>query len=414
VVVDQPVNNIALGLFHAQALQMLRQPNPQANLDAKLSADMGGTVRGEFVPGDVLNLAYYVGGNSSRLIFYIDGIGNDLQAADIIAGYSDTSVLLRPSQGTTNTFFLRQADRILSKLNTFRTVPEFVDFVGYSAGGATALVLRSSVALAGSLAKMKIFTYGSPRSFGGAGRDAADRAAIVRYMTPDDPIPLVPLDVGDNPHLATFVPAPVLMAWATFAHTQGGMQINGDGTTEARALPVNAAAFPVSSVVSWLWSQENDSANAHAIARYVAYLSVGVTTRPAPAQQLGGLGGGEDFDVPARRQVNRERARVETAIQTQGRQQNIVEEVVPDAQLFKAVRIGRVWWVAFGDRLIVAAPIKKRARHLARAGNDFLRSLPKQAVVDPQGLSDQLTAFLQAAADPASGFVPTINSNFPT
>ncbi len=65
----------------------------------------------------------------------------------------------------------------------------------------------------------------------------------------------------------------------------------------------------------------------------------------------------------------------------------------------------------FGDQLFAFAGNKKRARHLARAGNDFLRSLPKQAVVDPQTLIDQFISFLNAAVQPNGPSRPPINTS---
>ena len=91
--------------------------------------------------------------------------------------------------------------------------------------------------------------------------------------------------------------------------------------------------------------------------------------------------------------------------------QNAQPVNIPDAQLFVAVKTGRVWYVTFGGIVIASAPHKRRARALAREGNAWLRRLQNEAVVYTNDLGSQFLAYLEVASDPASGFTPTINTD---
>jgi len=50
-------------------------------------------------------------------------------------------------------------------------------------------------------------------------------------------------------------------------------------------------------------------------------------------------------------------------------------------------------------------------RHICRAGNDFLRSLPRQGLVDPLSLLEQVEAFLLFATAQESEWVPKLRTN---
>ena len=107
----------------------------------------------------------------------------------------------------------------------------------------------------------------------------------------------------------------------------------------------------------------------------------------------------------------------EAAVQTifaTGRQQDAQPVVVPQAAAFQAVRNGRIWTVYFGDTAVAVGPAKRRARAMARTGNDFLRHQQNQAVVDPTAFVAQMQTFFQLASDPTTGFQPQLNTVWPT
>jgi hypothetical protein len=412
-IIEEVVNNVALALVHARSLAAMRADSPRPAIDAILSAAFETPIQGDFRTVGTNGLNYYFGGTAGRKVVYIDGIRNNDQAASIVTAYST------PAGGATgggeSSYFVAQASSILNVLfASHDPTPEYIDIAGHSAGGATALSVQSQLRIGFPNIKTKVFTFGSPRTGGAPLRDATVNAAIVRYMTPGDPIPLMPLSLDDAPIIATLLTAPIIFLWSQYCHTHGGIQIAGDGTTTPAQLPTDAVASPTASLVNWMFGVENDPTNQHAISAYVNYLSVSSAARPTPAQQDLGFGGGEDFDIPPKRQINVQRARVEQAIFRQAEFQTSNPIITPDPDLFKAVRSGRIWFVKLGEAYVITAGPEKRARHIARAGNDFLRSLQKQAVVDPDSILSQLEIFMQLAQDPTSGFVPTINVTPPT
>jgi len=67
--------------------------------------------------------------------------------------------------------------------------------------------------------------------------------------------------------------------------------------------------------------------------------------------------------------------------------------------------------VTFGDKIVAQGVRADTARHLCRAGNDFLKSLPKQGTVDPIGLAAQFENFLAFATAPESEWQPKLRTN---
>ncbi len=414
MLIGNVTGNIPLGAFHARNLQSLRGADPQKAIDEALSIDMGTLVRGNFYPQTGNNLAFYHGGTTQRKIVYIDGVQTQDQALQILTDYSTISPTSMVGTAPVPLFFFSQSSRIVdSLLATHDPAPEYVDVCGYSAGGATALAMAGWLRQRISQPKLQFFTYGAPRTAGTVLKNALGRTPVIRWMTPGDPIPLLPLHLEDLPILSTLLTAVQIELWSLFVHVDGGRQVNGDGTTVERVLPTDASVSAVASLANWWMSQEGDPLNQHSMQTYVNYLTAAAASVPLPSEQNVEVAPGEEADVPHRREVNRARIRIETAINNLGREQNTVPHVTPTVDLFKAIRQGRIWYVALGDEIVITAPIEKRARHIARAGNDFLRSLQKQAVVDPVSLAAQVTLFLKLAQDPANGFSPTINVQNP-
>jgi len=412
-VLEALVTNPELAQFYTRLLRQMRGSGAQANIDAAISADIGPLATSSFNPGDANNLAWYYGGTNSRRILLIDGVRNSNQAAALIAGYS--TPLGIPVVVGNNTWIEAQARRIAEALGTDSlSRQEHLDFAGYSAGGAAALIIMAQMLFFEFRPKMKASTFGSPRSGQAALRDRLAGSSIARWMTDADPIPLVPLRLQDAPVIAALVSIPVLLNWSNYVHTQGGISINANNTTTPATLPPLAVANPISSVAGWYFGVEEDPNNPHALNTYDTRLAAIVASEAQPATVAVEDAPREHSTGTNRREVNQERERVEHAIFTTAANQTENPIITPEATLFKAYRSGRTWYVGFGEATVITAGPEKRARHIARAGNDFLRSLQKQAVVDPDTLLEQMNLFLQLAQDPATGFRPTINTTPPT
>jgi hypothetical protein len=289
--------------------------------------------------------------------------------------------------------------------------PEFVDLVGYSAGGAIAECMAFNMSNQQSILKRKVFTYGAPRPGAKAVRDTIALTPVIRYMTPADPIPLVPPRLQDAPAIVALVPIGVALSWSSMVHPHGGVVVTPSGVTDDAILPNEAAINAVGSLANWYFSVEGDPANPHAMSNYVAYLIRAAERRDRPVEKQIPQARQEVELIERRANINRERDRVVQKIATSQRLQNSIIVNEPAVVLFKPTRIGKIWCVVLGEKIVAQGVREDTCRHLCRAGNDFLRSLPKQGLVDPISLSEQITNFLAYATALESDWLPKLRTN---
>jgi len=409
MIVDQIVNNVELGLYHARNLLLMRAVFVKQLIDPILSQELTNGFQSVYFPPTDGTVGVYYGGDNTRKVMYLDGVVNNGQAGSLIGGYSQAfglQIITGP-----NTWIRANLPNYLGMMtgNHLQT-PEFLDLVGYSAGGAIAQAIAWELRRLGSPLKVQVITYGSPRPGGPSVRDDLSRAKMVRYMTPADPIPLVPPRLQDAPQLAPLVPVPVLLAWSNMVHTHGGMQIESNGSTSEADVPSEAVMTPGTSLASWFLSMDAELGSPHSMQTYVDHLAAANTRFPLPKQKARDIGGGEDADDVNRRDVNQQRDRVVSAVANAQREQNATIVNAPAVVLFRPVRTGRVWAVVFGERIVAQGVREDTCRHICRAGNDFLRSLPKQGLVDPITLAAQMEAFLVYATSEESDWSPKLRT----
>lgn len=410
MLLDEPVANRTLARFHCRQLAQMRGASPRFSIEAAVSAISGAFTQAvQYIPtADQLDAIFVTTGNHT--ICYIDGVKTERHASLLLDGYGGT--LFQLEAPARNSWMITMMEQWKTNGN-FASLQEreYLTLVGYSAGGAFAQQLAYELHRTQSTVKGKVFTYGSPRFGQGATRDALSRYPTARWMVDADPIPLVPLRLQDAPAIAAILPLRQVLAWSGFVHTQGGLAIDSQGATAEAVLPPLAVANPLTSVLSWYMQAENDPNNPHGLNTYNARFDLNAQLQVTPPPRATDSAPGEAPADDRRRDVNRQRDIIAAKIVEAGDRQNGVIVQAPDDAFFKPLRQGKIWYVTFGGRIICAAPIEKRARATCRAGNAFLRSLPKQALVDPNSIVAQITAFLEAAADPTGGFTPPINVN---
>jgi len=408
-ILDEPSNNVRLALLHCQNLRQLRSLSPKGNIDAILEPLLRDGFTSSYDAGNLVNLAWYIGGNRERKVVYIDGCRTNSQAVELISNYSDA----RGGTAFTvqNQYLIDQAARILASYTSGHwQEPGYLDFVGYSAGGAVAQILMWRYIQLQSTVRRKLITFGAPRAQPTRQRDELARSSVTRWMVDADPIPLVPPRLGDVPTLINLLSPVQTVQYGNFVHTEGGISVAQNGVTTPATLPPVASIDPGNSLASWYFSEENAASNPHALTTYFSYLNAAVAALPRPDEQSVEQGDDENPQQERQRDVTRRQRQVAAAIANAGHAQNSPSQVIPQETLMIPIRIGRVWYVSFNGDIICTAPIEKRARAIARAGNAFLRALPRQALVDPVALSQQLTNWLGMAQDPTFGFVPQINT----
>jgi len=410
MLLEEPVRNPTLGRFHCRRLAELRGAAPRVSIEAAVSAETNAFTQAvQYIPTpDQLDAMFVTSGNHG--IVYIDGVKTERHANLLLDGYGGT--VFNPGTPPRNLWCQTMLEQWKTN-GIFAQIQEkeHLTLAGYSAGGCFALVLAWEMRRLQTTTKIKVFNYGSPRVGGPEFRDSLSTFPIVRWMVDSDPIPLLPLRLQDAPAIAAVYSVIKILAWSNFVHTNGGVSLDSVGATAESVVPPLAAANPITSVVSWMMGVTNAPNNPHALTTYNgrfdlnAQLQAGAPPRPV------NIAPGELPTDDRRQDVNRQRVVIAAKIVEAGQAQNGPIVQAPDDAFFKPLRQGKIWYVTFGDRIICAAPIEKRARHICRAGNDFLRSLPKQAVVDPEALVDQFIAFMERASDPTGGFVPQINTS---
>lgn len=407
-----PVGNVELALFHARCLMQLRSLNPQANIDAILKTELTNGFQSTYYPPTVNTVGMYFGGDNGRKICYLDGVVSIAQANNLMGGYLPLGGL----QINPNDNLWIQANILTYKQQMAAGhlgLTEYVDYVGYSAGGAVATALMFEESLNQSIVKRKLFTFGAPRAGGSAVRDALATAPIRRYMNDDDPIPLIPPRIQDAPLIAALISPLIWNAYSNTVHTQGGVEITSTPSLSPKDLPSKASVDAIGSLANWFFSEENDPANPHAMATYVDRLQRFLAPLPPGPAPVAPEAPAEKPQTVKRKEVARAQDRVVTAIANQQHAQFNVNEVIPDAVLFLPVRQGRVWAVQFGEKFVAQGVNEKTCRHLCRAGNDFFRSLPKQGIVDITSILEQVEKYFAFATDPSTGFAPQIQTTLP-
>lgn len=283
---------------------------------------------------------------------------------------------------------------------------------GHSYGGALAEAVARRLVLDSWGQSIKWVSFGAPRLGGRTYVRGWQRAQGVRWMHDADPVPLSPPRTVDFFALALVVGPQVAVRFSNFWHPAGGVRLFPPANAEASELPeFTFNSWPLN-FGAWLFGLDTDPFSPHSLQSYRNFL---FTLVPVPYTTSAGIfrtAPVESGTAASRRDENRAEQAAVARLNVIERQQQAVPVKIPPAKAFQAVRIGRVWYVTFGGEVISLAGPKRRARALARQGNEFLARLPGQAVVDTAQLSAQFTAFLAAAQDPASGIVPLFNTAF--
>jgi len=405
-----PVKNLALGLWHAQRLNSFNAINPAVHFDAVVSAELPEGFASGFIPATTAFPAVYWGGSRARKVIYLDGCRSALQANAFMNGYDN-------GYGPTNTMgrqdYLREA---VQQLNArlaqghFGT-PEYVDLVGYSLGGSVAVRWAFDLRQASSAWKLKVFTYGSPRSLNSDHIRVLDRTPIIRYMNSDDPVPLIPPRPNDVPALAILNPLLTNLRWCTFYHVQGGAALYPNGNIADVALPSDASINATASLATWLAGFTQQANGPHTLQSYISRLLVRVEKEARPENENIDAAGGENADRPKRRDETRRQAEVVQNLHRVGAAQNLPNIVIPQARRMRVKRVGGMWQVIWNDKVIAISSRKKGALKTAREGNEFLRQIQRQAIVHDGNLVAEFTAHVQAALAEDGGFLPVMNND---
>ncbi len=404
-----PVTSAELGWFFARLIPLLRSSDPRNNISIRLRPFMGPNFRDGFRDHTPGNVANYFATDGRIGVLILDGAKTSAQVTSLINGYA-----VRASVGTIEgrNPWLVEASRESyfqqgNELNA--TMFDTLFIAGYSAGGAIGQWVLKRWVENTRTPPPRLITFGQPRAMSPQDRAVISNQRICRWMCDADPVPNVPPRLEDAPLLYLSLNWFQAVLYSTYVHSHGGFSLDVNGNATESILPALSSIDVSGSLISWYFGTTNDPSNPHWIGNYEDRLEILMRTTQPDTQGIEGGGGDEDTQNAPRRVLTRAQNATAQLVAHRALQQNQIATDIKPAVLFKAVRFNRIWCVEFGGQLFAFSGNKKRARHLARAGNDFLRSMPKQAVVDPESLLSQLLSFFNAAVLPGGPSTPPIN-----
>lgn len=412
MLLDSPASYVEVAKFYLDALLGFWDAEPQQAVTRVLDSlgDQFGAV--DYVQGTATCPAYAYLSGGGDTVLVIDGTRSLRQTVGQMEGY--LGPLLWARGPVVNQWYVNAALSIIDRLHFHlgaRTANLHVG--GHSMGGAVALLipyLGNEFNFASQTSK--VTTFGSPRP---GGREVAGKinaaGAVVRWMNTNDPVPIMPPRASNNPAIVPLFGVQAAIRAANFVQPKGGVEIQPGPVYVGADIPSLADANFSLSLVQWLYNYSTNREIPHALTTYLAAIQATIDARvpnnviPAPRPEL-------RENAAPRVLMRQERTTVNNVVNVQ-RVQVDAPLTIPKTRLVRAYRIGRLWYVAFGDRSIATTPNKKRARKIANLMNNFLETLIATGIVDPRTLLDQLLLFFNDAVTPGTGFSPIMNTVFP-
>lgn len=408
-----PMDNSTVLLPWCRLLLLLRGAAPKQALDNALR-DIRPPLFGSMYRAATPTCpGFYYTVHSNATFLLLDGATALDQAVLLTAGYVGT---VHPAITNPSNFYLRDAatECVTAIRASGLPAPNGLRVAGYSLGGAIAPFIPFEINRQGWASDQgSIITFGAPRTAGFRNNQTLDVAnRCVRLMCDNDPVPLFPPGAADFLPIIALVGPIHAARLSNFTHPGRGSVISSEGVISAATIPsVSNLDFGVN-LSNWLWSTEQLQDNAHALTEYEKRLIImeGNNARAfhipqAPIQRN---------EEVARNELNQQERRVVDAIVTTGRRQAEEPVIIPPDKVFRWIRIGRINCVAFGDKLVTITSTKKRALRMANSGNDFLRVIQRQAVVDPVSMTTQFETYFAFAAALGGDFRPVLQTVFPT
>jgi hypothetical protein len=407
-----PMDNSSVLLPWCRLMLLLRGPTPKQSLDNALSTIRPPSFGSMYRAATPTCPGFYFAQRNGAAFLLLDGAVGLNQAILLTAGYVGTA---HPAITNPSNFYLRDAaTEVVTSIRADNFPrPNNLRVCGYSLGGAIAPFLPFEFNRQGfGDDRGNILSFGAPKTAGFRNNQTLgvnDRCT--RLMCDNDPVPIFPPGAIDFLAVIALVGPIHAARLSNFTHPGRGSVINNEGIITAATVPaVSNLDFGVN-LANWLWSTENGQDNAHALTEYEKRLILmeGRNNRAfhipqAPIQRQAEL---------QRNELNPQERRVVDTIVTTGRRQGIDNVSLPVEKIFRWVRVGRINCVAFGDKLVTITSTKKRALRMANSGNDFLRVMQRQAVVDPVSMTQQFINYFQFAVQGDLGFRPALNIIMP-
>jgi hypothetical protein len=402
-------NDVVGAQFRARMHHLLSAIEDQDVMDRAVADDMGPIQFSMLARGTPGGLLFYAASTPRAMVILVSGAETAhqglLMASDYYGSISNF-IFQSPAAHLTLNDWARQIGTRVSVL------PEAIEVLmsGYSAGGALLGYLRNNLILDRPNAFFQGVSFGAPCSRTNRLDDPWAGRNFVRWFLSDDPVPTIPsFDPWKFRWYGSCTFSQV-NRMETFRHDGVGVEVGLTGSLRRDAgIPQFPGEYPQDPIQRWLDAAQQRRQSPHSIEVYEARLSLALPITPASQRVAASTGMPPNPPVTLERDFRRRSTEQSSTIFHDAARLVGVQPVIPDDRLFKAGRVGKTWFVYFGGVAISAAPHKKRARGLARAGNDWLRRLQLETKVDTTGLLEQFTEYLNLASNPDTGFFPQLN-----
>lgn len=402
--------DVELASFLCGLSIVLRDDTPPTSIANTLAGPLGGSPSDLYGPKTSDYPQYYYAIHGTQGVLLLGGTETATQASNLMDGYTGG-----PGDSVSNpvnNYLLTAALRVIDSITASGLGwPTQLLVAGHSLGGAIAENLVLRLLQNHRVPDVKLITFGAPKSGNQYDATSVGVCNPARWMTAEDPVPLVPPTFADTPLAALTTTLNGLRRYNNFVHPAGGTQITAAAAITAAVLPSDAVLTVTASLTAWLLSLTQGATSVHSPEAYRLRFDAWLLAHPStPHQHFQGAKAEKPTPENARAMTISENV-VLGQLATAGERQNAGPVIIPESERFVASKLGRIWIVSFGQTVVSVHNVKKSARSFARHGNAFLRVLPRAPLVDVSGLEGALASFLENGTVAGSGFSPIINTS---
>lgn len=410
---DLPVSDTSLGYSMATQFSAFGTSDPGGSIGNWLREDLNQAVVQYVTNGAATDLyprRVYARSNG-KVLAVIQCTENNRSAISLWGNWQAGEVM--SGVGVRNSHIEDAALAFVQEMQQQGYLSNDILLVGHSQGGAIVHAMLRNIFLRRDVQRVRAITFGAPKTAGSSGYAGITDDRLCRWMTPDDPVPLLPPQSIPAAVLGGLGDPRAARRMTFFVQPAGGRLIaSNPPVATPGVIPPTATLPAIANFAGWLAGVEQSSVP-HRIATYSSYLAAYNARYPRPNQQRPSGGRQEPVNPTPSREVNRQQREFVQNVFLAGHEQNAVPARAPKPVLFYAQRTGRIWSVYLNGQAVAVGPTKKRARGLARLGNGLLRRLQRQAFVDPANLLAQIGSVIEMMSDPAGDFRPSLRTSLP-
>lgn len=349
--------------------------------------------------------AYLYAEAGGMTFLFIEGCSRVKQALNLVAGYGLSQTL--PDLPGANAYLTNAARRIWDAGDAIGLRPTSrVIMTGHSLGGSQALAFHGLCCRRLFGTNRTTITFGSPRTGQSEFTSFMAGEDITRVMNSLDPVPLIPPQADQATLCQLAIPSSSLVNWNRYVHVQGGLAYRPDGTRYATELTSDQLFSPQLSLAQWLYSLPAGTVTIHSMPSYISTIEyygsfAGPADPPAapPAPR-------ETHSPVTETRVNEVKRDTERSVIGNSAIKAAATIEIPDFYKFRTMRTGKQYFVIWCGATVAIGPQRKKAKELARRGNNFLTQWLRQGDNDEYSLSNAVLAFLLASQDASSGIKP--------